>query len=109
MALPEFADQKREQERKSLKVLLSRTLFASLVLHAGLLPFNFKSLWTADEPAPEEIAIVVTDSEEPEVEEPPPLEEETEVLAGSDAGGWIICACACRNNRSNCIARANSA
>lgn len=88
MALPEFADQKREQERKGLKVLLSRTLLASLVLHAGLLPLNFQSLWATDEPAPEEIAIVVTDSEEPEVEEPlEPLDEETEVLAGSDGGG----------------------
>jgi TonB family protein len=84
MALPEFANQKREQERKALKMLLTRTLSASLALHAALLLLNLKPLWTAAEPKLEEIAIVVTEPleevEQVEPEEPP--EAETDILTG---------------------------
>ncbi|MCU0527347.1 MAG: TonB family protein [Elainella sp. Prado103] len=93
MALPEFADQKREQERQALKVLLTRTLLASLALHGGLLLLNLKPLWTATQSEPEEIAIVVTESEsepepEPEPEPEEPLkspEAQTEVLTDNSS------------------------
>jgi TonB family protein len=89
MALPEFADQKREQERKALKVLLTRTLFASLALHVGLFLLHLKPLWTAAQLEPEEIAIVVTEPEapeEPDVEEPLQSgEADAEVLTDRDS------------------------
>jgi TonB family protein len=89
MALPEFANQKREQERKSLKVLLTRTLAASLALHVGLLLLNIKPLWTATTPESEEIAIVITEDEEPEeelIKEPP----EEELLTGGSGGSPAV-------------------
>lgn len=92
MALPEFADQKREQEKQALKGFLSLTIAVSLALHVGLLLLNIKPLWRTIAPEEqEEIAIIVTESEEPEIEDPVEELPEEELLT-ADGGSSFAAA-----------------